>query len=145
MLYLPFKPSDAILDYGSGKGGVLAQLSKYPFRRIAGIELSQILVDISKANFKKLGLNHLEIIHSDATTFTEIDDFNYFYFFNPFQGRVFERVFENIIASMDRNPRQVTLIYYHPRCHDLIQKTGRFKLVKVFKDGPRRLNIYFNR
>jgi precorrin-6B methylase 2 len=142
--YFSFEPSDAILDYGSGKGGVMAQMSKYPFGRIAGIELSQTLVDISKANFKKLRLNRLEIIHGDATTFIDIDEFNYFYFCNPFQGHVFERVIDNIIASVDKNPRLIAVIYYHPKCHDLIDKTGRFKLTKVFQDGARRLNIYLN-
>jgi hypothetical protein len=144
MRYLSVKSEDSILDYGAGKGGVMVQLSRYPFRKIAGIELSEKLVNISKANFAKLKLSELEIIHGDATTFTEIDDFDYFYFFNPFQGKTFEQVIGNIITSFETRPRRIGLVYYHPKCHHLIDKTGRFTLTKIFEDGPRRLYIYFN-
>jgi SAM-dependent methyltransferase len=142
--FLSINSDDAILDYGSGKGAVLAQLRKYPFRRVAGVEISQKLIDISKENLRRLKLTNIEMVNADAIRFTDIDDFNYFYFFNPFHGKTFEAVMENISVSMERRKRSICIIYYYPKCHDLVIKTGQFQLKKVFEDGTRRLHIYLN-
>jgi SAM-dependent methyltransferase len=140
--FMDIQKSDSILDYGSGKGGALVRLSRYPFRRVVGIELSSKLADISKTNIRKLGIENVEVICGDATTYSDIDDFNYFYFFNPFAGNIFETVIQNVIASAKRAPRPVTVIYCNPRCHDLIMETGAFLQTRQFIYGARALNIY---
>lgn len=140
--YLNITSQDSIIDYGCGKGAVLVTFAKYPFRKIAGIDLSRTLLETCELNLIKLNLQRIELITGDATTFTDIDDFNFFYFFNPFSGQVFDTVISNIIRSAENSPRKVTLIYYHPKCHENIVKTGKFSLTKSFVDGARRLNIY---
>lgn len=140
--FLKVSAADSILDYGCGKGGILAALSRYPFRRIAGIEISDGLIKTAQFNLEKLGLSKVELIQADAATFTGIDDFNMFYFFNPFQGNLFYTVINNIVQSCARKPRKVFLIYYHPKCHDIIDASGKFALIKEFTDGARRMNIY---
>lgn len=133
---------DAIVDFGSGKGAALVRFSKFPFRRICGVELSPMLAEISRKNMRKLKLDKVEIVESDATAFTELDDFNIFYLANPFSGHPFDTVMRNIINSFDRKRRMVTLIYYHPKCHQLVMQTGRFEVVKEIIKGARKIIIY---
>lgn len=140
--HLGITSADSILDYGSGKGAVLVRFSDYPFRRICGIELSATLNAICRRNLQKLRLEKIEVLQGDAAGFSDINDFNYFYFFNPFSGQVFESVIQNIVNSYDATPRPLTIIYYHPKCHDIIMGSGRFRLAKQFTDAARTLNIY---
>lgn len=142
--FLAIKPSDSILDYGSGKGAALLKFREYPFKRICGVELSTTLADISIENFKKLGLTGIEIVNTDATQYVLLDDFNYFYFANPFSGNILDKVLQNIILSVEKKPRQVGLIYYHPKCHHQVMNTGRFQVIKEFKRGARKIIIYRN-
>lgn len=140
--FLKINVQDAILDYGSGKGAALVRFNHFPFRRIAGIELSELLAGISRSNLKKLHLEHIEVIQGDATKFKQIDEFTYFYLANPFEGKIFASVIDNIIASGERKSRVVHIIYYNPKCHDIIMQTDRFDIIKQFNYGARRLFIY---
>jgi 16S rRNA G966 N2-methylase RsmD len=140
--FLKINKNDSILDYGSGKGAVLVTFNDYPFRRIAGIELSETLTEICRSNMKKLKLNHIETILGDATKFTGIDEFTCFYMANPFVGDIFSAVINNIIASAKRNPRKIRIIYYNPKCHDAIMSTDKFNIIQEFNYGARRLFIY---
>lgn len=142
--YLAIKSDDCILDYGSGKGAALLKFREYPFRKICGVELSTTLAEISISNFKKLGLTGIEVVNTDATEYVLLDDYNYFYFANPFSGTILDKVLQNVIHSVEKKPRQVGLIYYHPKCHHQVMNTGRFKVVKEFKRGARKIIIYRN-
>jgi len=123
---------DSILDYGSGKGALLVLFRKYPFRKIAGVELSEKLQSIAQRNFRKLNINNLHLFHSDARTFTDIDQYNHFYFYNPFPWEVMEVVLQNIIASIRKAPRSVKLIYCNPSCHDQILNAGAFREIRRY-------------
>ena len=142
--YLKIGSNDSILDYGSGKGAALLKFRKYPFKKICGVELSTTLANISSDNFRKLGLTDIEVVNTDATQFVQLDEYNYFYFANPFSGDILDRVLANIIRSIDNKARQVYLIYYHPKCHHQVMKTGKFLVVKEFVRGARKIIIYSN-
>ena len=47
-------PDDAIIDIGCGKCQMLYFFSKFPFRKIGGLEYSQRLIDIAERNMQKL-------------------------------------------------------------------------------------------
>lgn len=140
--FLKIGGSDSILDYGSGKGAALVKFSQYPFQKIRGVELSTALSEISKRNIAKLRLKNVDIVNADATTYRDLDTFNYFYLANPFTGEIFESVIANIIKSFDRTPRPVYIIYYHPKCHEQVVNTGRLHVLKEFKRGARKIIIY---
>lgn len=109
--------NDHILDLGCGKGGMLARLSKLGFGRVAGVEISPKLAEIARKNLKILNLNNVSVYESDAAFFEHLDEFNYFYCFNPFPCHVMRFFLQNLKASIERKPRTVTLIYYNPTCH----------------------------
>jgi len=135
---------DSIVDFGSGKGGVLITFSKYPFSKITGVEISPILVAIAKKNLKALNIRNIEIVLSDAADFTDLEEHNYFYFFNPFPCNVMRAVIVNISSSLIKKPRKVTLIYYNPECHDTIVAGSPFVKINEFRRHDLSYHIYSN-
>jgi hypothetical protein len=66
-------------------------------------------------------------VTADATEFEIPDDMTYAYFYYPFVGDTFQRVIANIVASLDRNPRLLTIIYAVTEMESVILDTGRFR------------------
>jgi SAM-dependent methyltransferase len=137
-------PDDAIVDFGCGKGGILISLSKYPFSKIVGVEISPDLVEIAKNNIKKLKIRNVEIECCDAADFKELDKYNYFYFFDPFPGVVMKDVIDNIERSIREKPRPVTIIYLNPFCHELIELRGVFRKTRELPHFEHKCFIYSN-
>jgi SAM-dependent methyltransferase len=123
---LSITSKDAIFDFGCGKGGALVTLAKFPFWKLGGVELSPELHAIAKKNMSRLQMKNVELFCRDAGEITDLDDYTYLYFFNPFPAVVMEEVMKNAIASLRSRPRKLTIIYYNPVCHDTILKTGVF-------------------
>jgi SAM-dependent methyltransferase len=141
---LNITPQDAIIDFGCGKGGALITLAKYPFSKITGIELSAKLIDIAERNLRKLRIDNVTIEFGDATGFTALDDYTYFYFFNPFPCPVMRKVIGNIMESVDRKPRKVTIIYLNPECHDVVIADTPFVKQQEFAHPFLRYYVYSN-
>jgi len=130
MRQFDISPGDAIVDFGCGKGGILISLSKYPFSKITGVDISPEYAEIARENIRKLHIKNVEIACCDASEFKDLDEYNYFYFFDPFPCVVMQEVVANIENSITEKPRKVTLIYLNPGCHEavvssrLLRKTG---------------------
>ncbi|MEE1946847.1 hypothetical protein VRU48_17105 [Pedobacter sp. KR3-3] len=129
---LNISSKDGIFDFGFGKGATLVLFNKFPFGRIAGVELSDKLVKIAESNLEKLKIKKVKLIHENATTCKDLDDYNYFYFYNPFPGEVMSVVLENIKESIERSPRVVRLIYCNPEFHASVVASNAFFLEKTF-------------
>ena len=81
-----------------------------------------------------MGLEKVEILNIDARDCVDdLDEFNIFYFYNPFPAIVMETVIKNILTSMDRKHRQVRIIYNYPVDASIIEMTGRFQLMFTYK------------
>jgi hypothetical protein len=100
-----------------------------------GVEYQDRLYETLVHNYENLGLTapglkaEINLIHGDASKLEEeLDDYDWFYFFSPFEGELFEHTIQNICRSMDRVPRKVHIIYINPDCHEMINQTGRFYL-----------------
>jgi SAM-dependent methyltransferase len=135
-------PNDAIIDIGCGKGGAIITLAKYPFEKIAGVELSPILLKIAQDNFKKLEIFNIYLHCCDASDFLELDEYNYIYMANPFPCSVMKEVVSNISDSLVRTPRRMTIIYKYPVCHSQIIESSLFKHIAVFGPYNHRFFIY---
>ncbi len=136
---------DSIVDFGSGKGGALITFSKYPFSRITGIEISPELVAVAEKNLKKLNIRNVNMIVSDAADFTELDGYNYFYFFNPFPADIIRAVVKNIGRSLTKNPRKLMIIYFNPEYHDAIVTDSPFIKTQEFRHHRLSYYIYSNK
>ena len=129
--------NDAIFDFGCGKGGAMVAFLDYGFRRVGGVEFESKIYEIMLSNFEKMGLNYSESIddkellclHKDASLVTtELDGYNWFYYFDPFAKEIFLKTIENICDSLRRNPRKVHIININPKFYDVILDSGYFVL-----------------
>jgi len=144
MAHFNITPDDAIVDYGCGKGGILISLSKYPFGKITGVEIAPDLVAIAKSNIRKLNIKNIEIWCCDAAEFKQLNEYNYFYFFDPFPCNVMQDVMRNIEQSILEQPRKVIIIYLNPLCHDLIVSKSTFIKTKELPHFEHKCFIYSN-
>lgn len=136
--------NDSLLDVGCGKGVVLREAAKYPFGKIAGIDIDANLIKIANQNFKILNLSdRIKCIDTDAVEFDEYSDYNTFFFFNPFGEKIFREVINKILkANGEKN--QIKIIYHNPVYHKVIDETKRFIKVKEIYDSTKdyTTNIY---
>jgi SAM-dependent methyltransferase len=135
---------DSVVDFGSGKGGALITLSRYPFARVTGVEISPELAAIAKKNLAKLRIENVTMAVCDAADFIDLDDYNYFYFFSPFPGNVMAAVIGNIAASLARAPRKATIIYFNPEYHEAVVTGSPFVKVDELHHHEHAYYIYTN-
>lgn len=147
------KDGDGIFDFGCGKGGAMIAFLDYGFQKIGGVEYEAPIYEELVANFRKLGIglnDHKNIIciHGDAGKITaELDDYNWFYYFDPFGNPVFEQTISNICDSLKRKPRKIHIININPRFSDAILSSGCFELTNQFLATTRQkvVNIFVSK
>jgi len=127
-------PGSVALDFGSGKGGAVLTLSRFPFSEIVGVELSEDLIQVAKANLARARVRHARFVKSDAAHFTDLDRITHVYMYHPFRCGVMREVMVNIRASLERNPRRLTVIYKNPMCHETLMDSGLFVLERAIRD-----------
>jgi SAM-dependent methyltransferase len=137
--------ADAFVDFGCGKGRIVHQAAKRPLRRVIGVEISPELAAFARrlaaAHRHEYRCRNVEIIVGDAAHFAVPDDVTIGFMFDPFRGQTLNAVLRNLIASIDRHPRRVHLIYVNPRQGDQFLATGRFQLLTWLRGGLRDVRI----
>jgi SAM-dependent methyltransferase len=132
--YLGVSDRDTFVDFGCGKGRVVHQAARRPFRRVIGVEISPVLAEIARTNLAARRHQHrcrnVEIVVSDAAEFRVPDDLTIGYLFHSFKNETLDAVLLGIIDSIDRHPRRVRLIYVLPVNASQVLATGRFRLLK---------------
>ena len=119
---------DAIIDVGCGKGAMLRLFTKFPFKKITGLEYSEKLSNIANNNMKRLGIeDRCGIINIDAGIFDMYSEYNYFYLYNPFGESVMELFLTQVKSSLDRKPRKIVIIYNNPVCGDMMVNSGFYE------------------
>jgi Histone methylation protein DOT1 len=133
-------PDDVFIDFGSGKGRVVYQAAQFPFKRVIGVEIADDLNRIARYNIEhnrdRLVCEDVELVTQDAVGYQVPDDVTVAYFYHPFEGKIFARVIDNLVASLDRSPRQLRIIYVYPMSADCLLDTGRFELERKMR-APR--------
>jgi SAM-dependent methyltransferase len=139
--YLGVSDRDTFVEFGCGKGRVVHQAARRPFRRVIGVEISQDLAEIARTNLAARRHQHrcpnVEIVVSDAAQFPVPDDLTIAYLFRPFEQETLDAVLHGIIESIDRHPRPVRLVYVWPTItsRSRILSTERFRLLKEQAGG----------
>jgi SAM-dependent methyltransferase len=133
--YVGVSDRDTFVDFGCGKGIVVHQAAKRPFRRVIGVEISPVLAEVARTNLAARAHQHkcrnVEIVVADVAEYSVPDDLTIGYFFHPFMNETFDALLRGIIDSIDRRPRRVRLIYVCPVQSPRILATGRFRPLKV--------------
>jgi len=148
--YIGVTDRDTFLDFGCGKGRVLHQAAKHPFRRVIGVEISPALAEMARANLEAGRRQHqcrnVEVVVADAAQYRVPDDLTIAYLYHPFENKTFDSVLGRVIDSIDRQPRRVRLIYALPAARSRVLGTGRFRLLKeqggVFDTSHSRVAIF---
>lgn len=116
-----FSRGDAFFDFGCGKGAILILAAKCGIKKLGGVEFDEELYQIACNNERKACLENFQILNDNAVNVKlELDEYNYFYMYNPFVGTTFKKVIENICESYKRRKRKIILIYVNPVCHNEI-------------------------
>nr|WP_042177570.1 class I SAM-dependent methyltransferase [Kibdelosporangium sp. MJ126-NF4]CEL12686.1 hypothetical protein [Kibdelosporangium sp. MJ126-NF4]CTQ93550.1 hypothetical protein [Kibdelosporangium sp. MJ126-NF4] len=133
---------DVFIDFGSGMGRMVLEAARFPFGRVIGVELSDELHRIAEDNVRRtrqrLLCRDVQLRQTDVLDFEIPDDVTVVFFNNPFQGPVFATVIERLVATLDRNPRQLRIVYYNPVEESAILGTGRATLVRRLVHARRR-------
>lgn len=136
------------IDYGCGLGRVLLYASRYDFRKIIGIEISESLQSgaqkILSGHFSQIGSNGTEwaVINEDARSFRIPDDTTIFFFNDPFHDVILSSVADRIIDSLTVNPRTIRIIYVNPEYPDIFDTKGFELLHSDVNKHQRGLLIY---
>ena len=125
---------DAIFDFGCGKGGAIVSFLDYGFQQAGGVEYDPHIYEIARQNLQQLHLeNRVELLHGDAAGLTtELDAYNWFYFYLPFDETITRKVIANIKESVKRTPRPVRIIFFSAMNHSYIEEDGIFRLTNQF-------------
>ncbi|SOC05906.1 methyltransferase family protein [Ureibacillus xyleni] len=126
--------SDTIVDFGCGKGR-LNFFTNYLFHTsCVGIEMNQQFLNEASHNLKSYQFNsgQIHFVNCYAEKYKIEAQQNKFYFFNPFSVQVFMKVVNNILRSVEENPREVDIILYYASndYRYFLENSTTFELVK---------------
>jgi len=144
--YLGVGDRDTFVDFGCGKGRIVHQAARRPFRQVIGVDVSPVLAEIARAGLAARRHQHrcqnVEIVVADAAEFPIPDDLTIGYLFHPFGDETLAAVLRRIVDSIDRHPRCVRLIYVYPSLASQVLATGRFRLLKEQRGGLRDTRVF---
>ena len=135
------------IDFGSGAGRVLILASAYPFCSIRGVELSQDLHDLACRNIRDYSndsqaCHDIKSICEDAVKFQVPLGHLVAYFYNPFEGSIFEQVICNIDEARRRSKSKVFIVYCHPTQHSTFDSSGNYCKIYTGFHGHDSWHIY---
>jgi multimeric flavodoxin WrbA/SAM-dependent methyltransferase len=119
---------NSFIDIGCGKGYVVTKAAEQPYNKITGIDIVPELIRTAQKNLSVLKLeNRVNLCLADATTYN-YDDYDHFFLYNPFSADILKTVVRSIIGSLERKPRSIIIIYFHPSDHRVFDETGYFEV-----------------
>jgi predicted RNA methylase len=137
---------DVFVDLGAGKGRMLLSAGRHPFGRVVGVELSADPAAVARRNAElardSLRCQTIEVVTADIRDYELPADATIVFMFNPFRGELIDVAMEKVVASFDRAPRRVELVYHNPTEHERVLASGRVRLVRELPRGrwlPARL------
>lgn len=115
---LKLTKDDHFVDFGSGKGRVCFLVDHLYNATTYGLEINRetyhdALLNLTdyKEHKKDVRIN---FINEYAEKYNILDKQNVFFFFNPFTVNIFEDVIKNIIDSLNKHKRKITIILTYP-------------------------------
>jgi SAM-dependent methyltransferase len=138
---------DVFADIGSGMGRAVLLAARRPFKRVIGVErsarLNQVARGIVDRHCGRLACQDIELLTVDVLDWEIPDDLTVVYLYCPFPDQVFARLVDRLVASIDRSPRPLRLIYYFSTVEDreVLRATGRAQAISF--GVPRYLRSRF--
>ncbi|QNI37961.1 SAM-dependent methyltransferase [Edaphobacter albus] len=115
------------IDLGSGKGRALLLASRFPFKKIMGVEFVPDLSTVAAANIAKFdpswkACREIESITGDAAKFEYPEGPLVIYIYNPFLAPVLKKCLKHLSKLLEKEPREVYLIYGNPVFERLVKR-----------------------
>lgn len=133
---LPLDYADfTFIDFGAGKGRAVLLASRFPFKRIVGVEYCPKLARVARENIARFPdsekrCRQIEIVISDATEFPIPDGPLLLFFFNPFGEPVMAQVVKNVAQACEQTPRRLCVVYFTPYFAHLWEKFGNLRRLR---------------
>jgi cyclopropane fatty-acyl-phospholipid synthase-like methyltransferase len=138
---LDITENDSIIDIGSGKGFALVLFSLFNFSNITGIEINAADYDVCVNNLQVLKLEKkINVVKNDCLNFNEFNKYNYFYFYNPFNADLFDKLISNIVDVCNHRIRIIYKNIHHEE--ETILRKNNFVLIKEILGKDRAYKIY---
>jgi SAM-dependent methyltransferase len=116
-------PQDVFYDLGSGKGRILCVMARRRLKRCIGIELFDSLCEVARANANRLRGRETSIeIRCEDAARANLADGTIYFMFNPFGAETMSDVLDNIEASLQENPRTITIVYHNAYLDALLEE-----------------------
>jgi hypothetical protein len=115
------------VDLGAGKGRTLMLASNQPFQQVLGVEFIPELQATATRNISLYQpatrrCQDVQCILGDVRDFVFPAVPLVIFMWHPFVGPVFERVMANLEASLEREPREVYLVYLKPEFKHFVER-----------------------
>ncbi len=131
------------VDLGSGKGKAILVASRYPFRKIVGVEYSEQLNEIARNNVSQFPeaekrCKEIDIVCADAAKFPIPLNQLVIFLYNPFGINVMKEVVKNVSTSFQQNPRRIIVLYYVAKFSDVwrnasfIEEIGASRSISIY-------------
>lgn len=124
------------IDLGSGKGRALLLASKFPYKEIIGIELSENLHEIAIKNIQIYRdelqkCYKIKSICCDVYSYEMPHDENIvFYLYNPFDAHVMRSVLQKIENIIQRYHKKIFIAYLKPVHRDVFDQSAYLQIVR---------------
>ncbi len=125
MLELDVQAKDYVfIDLGSGKARSLMYAMDYPYKKFIGVEFSKQLHEIAEKNISSYLENsktvkNFELIYGDATNYKFPKDNIVLFLYNPFHGKVMQKVVDNINSFINDETFELIVLYRNPECSEM--------------------------
>ena len=125
------KASGTLVDFGSGKGRIMAVAAFYGFENIKGIEFAPALSAAAERNIELIRAKYpdtnFSIITENAVNYKVEKEDSVFFFFNPFDEKIVLQVVKNILDSLKYFPRKIFVVYINPMHKEIFESAGFFE------------------
>lgn len=132
---LTSNPINHFLDIGCGKGRAMCVAAHYGFAKLTGVDFSKDLCNAASNNLaatqQKFPMVQYQIINNDAFYYEIPNDVDCIFLFNPFDETIMSGVVQNIMGSLQHNPRPLHIIYINPQHKELFTAAGFKELYHV--------------
>ncbi len=120
--------TQSILDFGCGKGRVLAVAAHYGFQNITGVDFAPALCNDALKNIERIKPyypdTNFKVVCDDVVNYKIENETNVFFFFNPFDEVVMLEVVKNILYSLKQNLRKIYIVYVNPLHKEIFESAG---------------------
>lgn len=139
----------AFIDFGCGKGRVLALATEYPFRQVIGLELARSLCERARRNAASVARLHpdrapIEVFEGDGMAFDLPPGMVVMYLYHPAFTALLRKLARRLVDHQARDPaNKVFVIYCNPAAAAAFDDQAgfqRFYAERVAFDADDRAN-----